>query len=170
VSRTIGEDRAVGVCGSGLIDAVACLLENGLVDETGATDEEELPLRDGIVLMPRDIREVQLAKAAIAAGIECLLHTAGIKHEQVQRVYLAGGFGSHLNLTNAARIGLLPESLISRTKVIGNAALDGTVMTLLRGENLQALRRIASCAKHVDLGGNPVFNEQYVEMMFFPEE
>lgn len=167
---TIRNEAAVGLCGSGLVDAVACMLELEWVDETGAMDDDEVTLKDSVVLTQADIRAVQLAKAAIAAGIECLLHTAGIKHEQVQRVYLAGGFGSHLNLTNAARIGLLPESLISRTKVIGNAALDGTVMTLLRGENLQALRRIASCAKHVDLGGNPVFNEQYVEMMFFPEE
>ncbi|MBR5546975.1 MAG: DUF4445 domain-containing protein [Clostridia bacterium] len=166
---TIRHQPAVGLCGSGLVDAVAAMLELEWVDETGAMDDDEVTLRDSVVLTQADIRAVQLAKAAIAAGIECLLRTAGVKHEQVQKVYLAGGFGSHLNLNNAARIGLLPESLIPRTEVIGNAALNGTVMTLLRGENLQELRRIAACAKHVDLGGNPVFNEQYVEMMFFPE-
>ncbi len=167
---TIRQQPAVGLCGSGLVDAVAAMLELEWVDETGAMDDDEVTLKDGVVLKQADIRAVQLAKAAVAAGIECLLKTAGVRHEQVQQVYLAGGFGSHLNLTNAARIGLLPESLIARTKVIGNAALDGTVMTLLRGESLQELRRIASCARHVDLGGNPVFNEQYVEQMFFPEE
>ena len=167
---TIRQQSAAGLCGSGLVDAVAALLELEWVDETGAMDDDEVTLKDSVVLTQADIRAVQLAKAAIAAGIECLLRTAGVKHEQVQKVYLAGGFGSHLNLNNAARIGLLPESLIARTEVIGNAALDGTVMTLLRGESLHELRRIASCASHVDLGGNPVFNEQYVEMMFFPEE
>lgn len=167
---TIRHQPAAGLCGSGLVDAVAAMLELEWVDETGAMDDDEVALKDSVVLTQADIRAVQLAKAAIAAGIECLLRTAGVKHEQVQKVYLAGGFGSHLNLNNAARIGLLPESLIARTEVIGNAALDGTVMTLLRGESLHELRRIASCASHVDLGGNPVFNEQYVEMMFFPEE
>ena len=90
--------------------------------------------------------------------------------DEVQRVYLAGGFGSHLNLNNAARIGLLPQAFIQRTKVIGNAALDGTAMTLLQGACQQEMRRIAACARHVDLGGNALFNEQYVENMFFPEE
>jgi len=166
---TIRNAPAVGLCGSGLVDAVACMLKLEWVDETGAMDDEAV-LQGNVVLTQADVRAVQLAKAAVAAGIECLLQTAGVKHEEVQQVYLAGGFGSHLNLQNAARIGLLPESFINRTKVIGNAALNGTVMTLLRGENQQELRRIAACAKHVDLGGNPVFNEQYVEQMFFPEE
>lgn len=167
---TIRNQPATGLCGSGLVDAVACMLEQEWVDETGAMDEDEIELSNGVTLTQADIRAVQLAKAAVAAGIECLLQTAGVKHEDVQSVYLAGGFGSHLNLQNAARIGLLPESLIERTSVIGNAALDGTVMALLRTECLQELRRIAACAEHVDLGGNPVFNEQYVEQMFFPEE
>lgn len=166
---TIRNAPAVGLCGSGLVDAVAAMLELEWVDETGAMDDDEATLAGEVKLTQADIRAVQLAKAAIAAGIECLLQTAGVKHEDVQHVYLAGGFGSHLSLQNAARIGLLPESFISRTTIIGNAALDGTVMTLLRAESQQELRRIAACASHVDLGGNPLFNEQYVEQMFFPE-
>ena len=167
---TIRNAPAVGLCGSGLVDAVAAMLELEWMDETGAMDDDEVNLAGDVTLLQADIRAVQLAKAAIAAGIECLLQTAGVAYEEVQQVYLAGGFGSHLNLQNAARIGLLPEPLIDRTKVIGNAALDGTVMTLLRGESIAELRRIAACSRHVDLGGNPVFNEQYVEQMFFPEE
>ena len=145
------------------------MLELGWVDETGAMDDDEVTLAGNVVLTQADVRAVQLAKAAIAAGIQCLLHTAGLKETDVERVYLAGGFGSHLDLSNAARIGLLPETFIGRTSVIGNAALDGAVMTLLRGESQQELRRIAGCASHVDLGGNALFNEQYVEQMFFPE-
>jgi len=167
---TIRNAPAVGLCGSGLVDAVAAMLELEWMDETGAMDDDEVNLAGDVTLLQADIRAVQLAKAAIAAGIECLLQTAGVAYEEVQQVYLAGGFGSHLNLQNAARIGLLPETLIDRTKVIGNAALDGTVMTLLRGESIAELRHIAACSRHVDLGGNPVFNEQYVEQMFFPEE
>lgn len=167
---TIRNQPAVGLCGSGLVDAVASLLELEWLDETGALDDDEVVLKDSVVLTQADVRAVQLAKAAIAAGIECLLHTAGIQQSDVQQVYLAGGFGSHLNLANAARIGLLPEELISRTRVIGNAALDGAVMTLLRADCQQAQRDIAARATHVDLGGNALFNEQYVENMFFPEE
>jgi len=167
---TIRNQPAVGLCGSGLVDAVASLLELEWLDETGAMDDDEVTLAGNVVLTQADVRAVQLAKAAIAAGIECLMKTAGVTPDEVQQVYLAGGFGSHLNLKNAARIGLLPETLIDRTSVLGNAALDGTVMTLLQGESQPELRRIATCAKHVDLGGNPLFNEQYVENMFFPEE
>lgn len=167
---TIRNQPAVGLCGSGLVDAVAALLELEWLDETGAMDDDEVTLAGNVVLTQADVRAVQLAKAAIAAGIECLMKTAGVTPDEVQQVYLAGGFGSHLNLQNAARIGLLPETLIERTSVLGNAALDGTVMTLLQGESQTELRRIATCAKHVDLGGNPLFNEQYVENMFFPEE
>ena len=107
-AHTIGEGKAVGLCGSGLIDAIACFLENGMVDETGATDEDELPLRDGIALAPRDIRAVQLAKAAIAAGIETLMEAANVTADEIETLYIAGGFGSHLNVRSAARIGLIP--------------------------------------------------------------
>ncbi len=166
---TIRNAPAVGLCGSGLVDAVAALLELEWLDETGAMDDDEVVLRDAVTLTQADIRAVQLAKAAIAAGIECLMHAAGVAEAEVQTVYVAGGFGSHLNLANAARIGLLPQGLVSRTKVIGNAALDGAVRTLLQGKRQQALRRISACARHVDLGGNALFNDLYVENMFFPE-
>lgn len=168
--NTIRNLPAVGLCGSGLVDAVASMLELGWVDETGAMDDDEVMLQGSVVLTQADVRAVQLAKAAIAAGMDCLLASAGVAKAEVQKVYLAGGFGSHLHLPNAARIGLLPAELIDRTVVIGNAALDGAVMTLLRGESQQELRSIAACARHVDLGGNALFNERYVENMFFPEE
>ena len=132
-------------------------------------DEDAIVLQGGASLTQADVRAVQLAKAAIAAGIECLLRTAGVEQDEVRQVYLAGGFGSHLNLVSAARIGLLPQAFVSRTRVIGNAALDGAAMTLLRSEHLKRLRRIAGCARHVDLGGNALFNERYVENMLFPE-
>jgi len=169
VVHTIGDVPALGLCGSGLVDAVAALLELEWMDETGAMDDDEVPLNGKCMITQADVRAVQLAKAAVAAGIECLLHTAGVKQDEVQNVYLAGGFGSHLRLENAARIGLLPEVFVDRTKVIGNAALDGAVRTLLRHESLGKLRAIARKAAHVDLGGNALFNERYVENMFFPE-
>lgn len=168
-AHVIGGGSAVGVCGSGLIDAIAALLSNGGIDETGATRAERLELRDGVALLPRDVRAVQLAKAAIAAGIETLLETAGATAAEVETLYIAGGFGSHLNVESAARIGLIPGALSQRVKVLGNAALAGAARLLLNRDALEDVRKIARRAKHVNLGGNPRFNEHYMDQMFFPE-
>lgn len=168
--HTIGEEKAVGVCGSGLIDAVAAGLQCEEIDETGALEEDELFLAENVSLKPRDIRAVQLAKAAIAAGMETLLETAGASMDEVQTLYIAGGFGSHLNVQSAAMIGLLPAELTERTVILGNAALSGTASVLLNVQEQEVLRGIASLATHVNLGGNPTFNEKYIEQMMFGEE
>ena len=168
-AHTIGGAPAVGVCGSGLIDAVAAGLSLELIDETGAMELDSLALRDGIALQPADIRAVQLAKAAIAAGIETLLETAGVAPEAVETFYIAGGFGSHLNAGSAAAIGLIPEALVPRSRVLGNAALSGAAALLLDTALQARVRAIAGCARHVNLGGNPRFNEHYMEQMLFPE-
>ena len=161
VIHTIGEKEAVGLCGSGLIDAIAALLELEIIDETGAMDEE-YAFTDKVCLAPADVRAVQLSKSAIYAGIQCLLDAAGCTEKDLAAVYLAGGFGSHMNLYSAARIGLLPESFLSRVKIIGNAALDGAAELLL---NRNAALPVN--AQHVSLGGNPKFNNLYMESMLF---
>ena len=166
--HTIGGASAVGICGSGLIDALACLIKQGRVDETGAVEEEKLFLTPSVYLIPKDIRSTQLAKAAIAAGIKALLQFAGVVVSQVETLYLAGGFGSRLDVKNAAAIGLIPFELAGRVRVIGNAALTGAGMLLLDTENLKEIRRIARLSRHIALGGNPVFNEAYMEEMLFP--
>lgn len=108
-----------------------------------------------------------MAKAAIATGIEILLQQCGIRSEVVDTLYLAGGFGSHLDLRNAAAIGLLPSALVSRTQVIGNAALTGAGMLLLNKELLDNVQAIARSAQHINLALHPSFNELYVENMLF---
>lgn len=170
MAHTINDEAAVGICGSGLVDALACLLEMGLVDETGATDEETLHLRDGIALLPEDICAVQLAKAAIAAGIETLMETAEVTADEIETLYIAGGFGSHLNVQSAARIGLIPAELVGKVCVLGNAALTGAAMLLLDQECFAEIRGIAAHARQVNLGGNPIFSAHYMDHMFFPEE
>jgi len=167
--HTILGAPAIGVCGSGLIDALACFLQQGQIDETGASMKEKLFITPSVYLIPRDIRSAQLAKAAIAAGIRTLLQYAGVGISQVKTLYLAGGFGSRLNVMNAAAIGLIPSELAGRARVIGNAALTGAGMLLLDTENLKEIRRIAGLSRHVALGGNPVFNQAYMEEMLFPE-
>jgi len=168
-AHTIDDAAAAGICGSGLIDAVAAFLKTGIIDETGAADDD-LPFLSGdISLIPADIRALQLAKAAIAAGIQTLLEVSETDHDEIGTFYIAGGFGSKLDIENAAFIGLIPVELVSRTKVIGNAALSGTVSMLLDKNNITTAREIAKNSVHVNLGGNPLFNNNYIEHIMFPE-
>jgi len=164
--HTIGGAAPRGVCGSGLIDGAAALLASEAIDETGAACGS-LTLCPGVALTQEDIRAVQLAKSAIAAGIEVLLETAGVAADALDALYIAGGFGSHLDIRSAAAIGLIPEALTDRVKPIGNAALSGAAMLLLDKDKMAGAERLASIARHVDLGGNKTFNEKYVDHMFF---
>jgi len=166
-AHTLGEQPVVGVCGSGLIDAVAAFLETEDIDETGAAELDELPLRDGICLRPKDIRAVQLAKAAIAAGIQTLLQLANVPESEIRQLYIAGGFGSHLNVDSAAAIGLIPKSLVSRVLIIGNGSLSGAAEMLLHSAQQAGGRVLAKESQHVNLGGNPKFNENYMEQILF---
>ena len=165
--HTIGDVPAVGICGSGLIDAVAVLLQEERMDETGALDKD-VTLAPGVTLLQKDIRALQLAKAAIAAGIQTLLDGSGTDCSDIESFYLAGGFGSHLNIASAAAIGLIPEELADKAKVIGNAALAGASRLLLDPAALAGIRTIAQNSRHYNLGGNPVFNANYMEQMLFP--
>lgn len=167
---TIGDIRAVGLCGSGLIDAIACFLETQQIDETGAVGEESLPLRDGVVLLPKDVRAVQLAKAAIAGGFQTLLEMAQVDASEIQALYIAGGFGSHLNVASAATIGLIPKALTDRVRILGNGALTGAAQLLLDQAQISLCRDLASNASHLNLGGNPAFNQNYMEQMLFLDE
>lgn len=189
---TIGGKPPVGICGSGLIDAVAALLDASLADFTGRlADEEEAAslaprlasLLDGegkdrrayldpdrrVYLSQADIRAAQLAKAAIAAGIDTLLAVAACEPEEVERLYLAGGFGSLLDVRGAARIGLLPESLADRVIVVGNASAAGAAATCLSASALEACERARDLSEYIELSGRPDFNEAYIERMAFPE-
>ncbi len=165
--RTIGGGQAVGLCGSGLLDAVAALLDGGIMDETGYLEEDPCPLRDGLSLGQSDIRSVQLAKAATHAGVLSLLSAAGCTAGQVRQLYLAGGFGSHLSIRSAVRVGLIPSRLAGQVRGIGNAALDGAAMLLLDTAMRDKLRSLKAVVQHVRLDGNPEFAEMYVDSMMF---
>lgn len=165
--HTIGGGKAVGICGSGLLDAIAAMLDAELLDETGYLEDEECPLRDGVTLVQRDIRAVQLAKAATFAGIMSLLSAAHCSAEEVNVLYLAGGFGSHLNIRSAVRIGLIPEGFANKVQVIGNAALDGAAMLLMDTTARQRIADMTRTAEHIRLDGNPEFADLYIEAMMF---
>lgn len=162
---TIGGGEPVGICGSGVIDAVATLMSLDLLDETGSLEQERVMLAGGIAFSQRDVRNVQLAKGAIAAGLLTLCQTEGVAMSDIAVLYLAGGFGKHIDLANAAAIGLIPQALIGKTEVIGNAALVGAEMLLLQTAFLAETEGYARTAQVVTLSGNSMFSEHYMNCM-----
>ena len=164
---TIGNTTPIGLCGSGVIDTIACLLENGTIDETGAMEPEELLLCKGVFINRQDIRNVQLAKAAIAAGIRTLLEVTKTSEEEISVFYLAGGFGKHLNLDSAVRIGLFPAALRNKVRILGNAALKGAAFMLTDKSLKETAQTIAGKATYLSLPDNPAFSKNYMEELSF---
>ena len=165
--KTIGAAKPVGLCGSGVIDAIACLLENGTVEETGTMEPEEILLCEGVFINRQDIRNVQLAKAAIAAGIRTLLEVTETSEEEISVFYLAGGFGKHLNLDSAVRIGLFPASLRNKVRILGNAALKGAASMLTDKSLKETAQTIAGKADYLSLPDNPAFSKNYIGELSF---
>lgn len=169
--QVLGGGAARGICGSGLVDVVAAGLELGRIAATGrfAGGEKAWPLIDSVVLLQRDVRELQLAKGAVAAGIRLLLGQLGAAAEALDRVHLAGAFGNYVDHRSARRIGLLdfPPEKVSPA---GNTALLGAKVALLsrrpEERDFAALRRLV---RHVPLADDPAFEETYVGAMPFPE-
>lgn len=176
---TIGDAPARGLCGSGVLDAVALLLDAGALDETGRLEAEgplgahirddALVLADGVRLTQRDIREVQLAKAAVRAGIDVLLEEAGLAASDVACLYLAGGFGSAIRPGSAARIGLIPPELAGRVRVLGNAAGCGALRYVTEEGADESSLSIIRRTRYVELSAHPGFTAAYVDRMCFPE-
>ena len=166
-AHVIGEADPVGLCGSGLVDAVAALLDTELLDETGYLEDDPAVISHPVEIIQEDIRAVQLAKSAIHAGMRTLIHTARLDCDDVATLYIAGGFGSYLNVQSAGKIGLLPEELTDRVTVLGNAALTGASMLLLCADLRPACETLAKETRVVELAANPVFVSEYMERMMF---
>ena len=179
---TIGNTNPKGICGSGLVDLIAVLFKEGLIDENGAWSEDSTSalsgklkddkfyLTDTVYLSQKDIRQFQLAKSAIRSGIETLLCERGICIEDIQTLYVAGGLGYYLNLKNAGHVGLLPTSLLDRIQLVGNTSLQGATLCLLKQIYRQEIERIAKCAEVVELSSSKYFMDAYIENMSFIEE
>jgi len=157
-----------GICGSGLVDAAAAFLEKSLLLPSGrfAGGEKAVMVSPPVMLSQTDIRELQLAKGAIAAGIRILLRISGLGAGEISRVYLAGAFGNYVNTTSARRIGLVrfPEE---RIHPAGNTALRGAKRALFDDSAEQVA--LASSVRHIMLDREPDFQDVYVEEMAFPE-
>ncbi|WP_312643505.1 ASKHA domain-containing protein [Hydrogenoanaerobacterium sp.] len=185
--ETIGGLPPIGICGSGIIDAAAAALQAGGMDDTGRildTDEAEgfivhyidddegeivLDKASGISLTQQDVREIQLAKAAIAAGVNTLLHESGLTLKEIDKLYIAGGFGAHINKASACAIGLLPAALLDKIVFVGNAAGMGAQRALLTADGKARLRALADRAQYLELSGHAFFQDSYIEEMMFPE-
>ena len=169
--RTIGEKPACGICGTGVLETVYELLKEGIIDETGLLDEEYFeqgfPLAPGITFTARDVREVQLAKSAIRAGIEILLRSYGISCDQVSRLYLAGGFGQGINCKKAVGIGMIPEDFKDRIQSVGNSSLEGAKMYAIDPETGSRFQHAAEISEEIVLSNHELFNDLYIEHMYF---
>ncbi len=163
---TIGHAPAIGICGSGIVDALAVMLDLGLMDETGYLGQS-VELHEGIGISCEDVRKIQLAKSALRAGIETLAEIAGIKKTQIEDFYMAGGFGNYLDLRHAAKIGLIPSELLPVTRIIGNAAHKGAAMLLQDSNLMKKTAWIAESAEVIPLTSNPVFSEYFLKYMMF---
>lgn len=189
VCETIGGGAAKGLCGSGLIDAVSLLLRQGCIDENGLLSNEwcvnqkyeQRFLPDGsfclcsqaegaerdVVLTQRDIREIQLAKGAVAAGIEVLVRNAGIDWSDIDIVYLAGGFGSYIDYHSACHIGLLPQQLENKIIGIGNAAGRGVREFAANKLQREHADKLSETVEYVELARTTQFNDCFMEHMLF---
>ena len=163
----IGGGLPRGLCGSGLVDAAAAALELGWVGPSGRMTQgrKSMPLSGPVALTQADIRELQLAKGAVAAGFDLLLCGSRLTPS---RVFLAGAFGNYIRGASARRIGLLP-AWVDHPTAAGNTALRGARMLLLApSRREQILRKVLDCTEHVELAANPRFQDAFVDSMRFP--
>jgi uncharacterized 2Fe-2S/4Fe-4S cluster protein (DUF4445 family) len=194
--HTIGEADAQGICGSGLIDLVAGLLDAGVIDWTGLIQvdaHDRLPpalarrvecrgeervvivarpgeagARHEILLTQDDVRQVQLAKGAIASGIAMVQRVAGVAPGDVDELMLAGGFGNYVSIASAVRIGLIPPLPRERIRYVGNAAALGAQMCVLSERERARADELARRIGHVSLAAHPDFEQVFVDCMNFP--
>lgn len=173
---TIGDKPPVGLCGTGVIETVCELLGQELIDETGMLEEDyfddgyELAKTsegEGIVFTQKDVREIQLAKSAVRAGVETLMRRYGVTPKEVSHVFLAGGFGYKIDLNKTIAIGMLPEAFAEKTTAVGNSSLGGAVEYLTHSEASGRLGRIVERSTEIELSTDKDFNQFYTDYMFF---
>ena len=162
----------------GLLDLAAQLLESEQMDETGALEESNeivvAPASEGedgkpVILLQKDIRQLQLAKSAIASGVHLLAKKMGIEVDEISQVWLAGAFGSFMSPESACRIGLIPEELEGRVSAIGNAAGEGAKLALRDRRRWELAGKLAREADFLELATMREFQDMFVDELLFPE-
>ncbi len=197
ILQTIDDARPIGLCGSGLIDAVAQLYKRGLMDQTGRMRSEEelrgtippalgsrLKTVDGVrafvlataeqaggkpvLFSQKDVRQLQFAKGSIAAGIRVLMNDLGVTPQDLQEVMLAGAFGSYIHPESARLIGLVPAVPVDRIRAVGNAAGEGAKIALLSYREREAAEAIPGHVEYIELSGREDFNDIFMGVLGFP--
>jgi len=180
VVTTIGGGEAVGICGSGVVDAIAAALRLGLLDKGGRIRDNgqgfvrvdgkpAIALAADVHVLQADVRAVQLAKAAIGAGVDLLLELAGLVASDVDRFVLAGAFGQYLDVASAVAIGLLPPLPLKRYAQVGNAAGAGVARMLASTAERARAAEIAARCRYVELGAQPQFQNRFMNSIGFAE-
>jgi uncharacterized 2Fe-2S/4Fe-4S cluster protein (DUF4445 family) len=163
---TINNLPPIGFCGSGIIDLTCELLKNDLIDKSGMfkkNDSFQITLdKTDFTFNQQDVRELQLAKSAIITGLEILLQKANINKDEVENVYISGGFGSNINVQNAAFIGLLPEGIENKVKLIGNSAFYGASLYLLFEEYKNIFLKTQTTITSLDLNSEECFTDLFI--------
>jgi uncharacterized 2Fe-2S/4Fe-4S cluster protein (DUF4445 family) len=183
--QTIDNLAPIGICGSGILDAIACLLQVGAIDHRGSFISDHPSIRQigqkrefvlvdqrksgngrDIVVTRQDINEIQLAKGAIRTGIEVLLEYAEISAHQVEEFIIAGAFGSYINIPSAIQIGMFPTLPVDKYQQVGNAAGEGARRMLLSVEQRQFAEEIAKRVKYIELSTYPNFTNIFSKSLF----
>ena len=174
--KTIGDKDAVGICGTGVVEIVYELLRNNLIDETGLMNKEYFDEGylvsnsiDKIYFTAKDVREIQLAKSAIRAGIETLIKRFNVNYKDINKLYVAGGFGYKLDAKKAMGIGMFPLELEGKIEAVGNTSLEGARRFAVEKLENRAIR-ICDISEEINLNEDKDFNNFYMEYMYFDEE
>ena len=166
--KTIGGAEPLGICGSGLIDLIAALLNTGRLKPTGnLISTKNLPIAPGISISQKDIRQIQLAKGAISAGIRMLLNEAGGSYDQLDEIYIAGSFGYHLSADSVKRIGMIDPAYQGKLRFVGNSSLEGARLALLNREILPVMADLSRQVKAVELSNRDDFQAIFVKELSF---
>lgn len=167
----IGNGEAKGICGSGLLDLVACLLELDVISKTGRMGCETYRLGETeVYLTQKDVREVQLAKSAIRAGVELMCSHMGVRPENIEEVLLAGAFGNYLKPASACKIGMIPPCLERKIVPIGNAAGVGAAMCAVSRDAFELAKQLAKETTFLELASKAEFQDLFVDCLSFEED
>jgi len=168
---TLQNKPALGICGTGLIDLVAILLEQGKISPSGKLNdrEQKIHIKDNIFLSQNDVREIQLACAAIKTGIKMILEEFHLTKEELDGIYIAGAFGNYLNIENAMKIGLLPRIDENNIFFIGNASLAGAKTFLISATSRKVIEALVKKIRFISLASRPSFQQNFVEAIEFSQ-
>lgn len=177
VCDVVGNGKAEGICGTGMIDAVASMLRNGILDRTGLMKAGSHPMlkegafildeETGVALTNEDIATLQKAVSAVSTTLQLLLKALGVKTGDLDSIVIGGSFGSRINIQNAMKTGFLPQLPAKRYILAGNTALVGALMMLASGKIQEEAELLAKSARHHDLTDDPEFEEVFIDNLYF---